>query len=52
MSKVVVPTHQFRLVIRSGNRVLVLFLKRRGGIKCEGIMTSDIGMCSKLWRRR
>ncbi len=46
--KVVVSTHQLSLVIGSGDRVLVLFLKRRGGIKREGLMTIDIGMSSKL----
>ncbi len=46
--KMVVPTHQLGLVIRSGNRVLILLLERRKGIECEGIATSDVGMISKL----
>jgi hypothetical protein len=32
--KAVVPTHQLSFIIRSGNRVLVLLLERRGGIEC------------------
>ncbi len=50
--KAVVPTHQLSIVIRSGDRVLVLLLERRGGIKCEGLVKSDIGMRSKLGGRR
>ena len=52
MPKGVVSMHQLSFVIRSGNRVLVLLLERRGGIECEGVATSDVGMRSKLRGRR
>ncbi len=48
----VVLTHQLSLVIGCGDRALVLLLERSGGIKREGVATSDIRMFSEIGGRR
>ncbi len=52
MTKMVVLVHQLGLVIRRGNRVLFVFVKDGRQVECEGIATKEVGVRSKLGRRR
>jgi hypothetical protein len=48
----IMPSHEFSLVVGSGNGVLIVILEDWRGVEGEGVMTKKVRVRGKLRRRR